>query len=273
MFHRARSSLFLAGASMWPLTAGAQTLPQQIAQYTFADGTADGWTAFFDASAPAYSAAATEDPGTGSLLTTVNYTSSGGGGGPALQLTNLIPGATYTITGYVMLTPGETASDTNFTIQRQDPGCSGGTCYDTIGAYQVPVTATGWAQIGGTYTVSTTETSLLLYAQLSPSATPTTPQSQTWTITATNPSEATAYDTEINGAFVFQVRGAPCRAILTPPSKYPVALSDVGAGGSASASFTVQFKHCRDDARFVLFAPWSANVYEMGTLVEKNLQP
>jgi endo-1,4-beta-xylanase len=177
MFHRARSLSFVATGLMWMLSAGAQTLPQQIAQYTFADGTADGWTAFFDASAPVYSAAATEDPGTGSLLTTVNYTSSGGGGGPALQLNNLIPGATYTITGYVMLTPGETASDTNFTVQRQDPGCSGGTCYDTIGTYQVPVTATGWAQIGGTYTVSTTETSLLLYAQLSPSATPTTAQS------------------------------------------------------------------------------------------------
>jgi endo-1,4-beta-xylanase len=178
MFHRARSLLsFLAIASMWMPAAGAQTLPQVIAQYTFADGTADGWTAFYDASAPVYSAAATEDPGTGSLLTTVNYTSSGGGGGPALQLNNLIPGATYTITGYVMLTPGETASDANFSMQRQDPGCSGGTCYDTIGTYQVPVTATGWAQIGGTYTVSTTETSLLLYAQLDPSTTPTTPQS------------------------------------------------------------------------------------------------
>ncbi len=37
-------------------------------------------------------------------------------------------------------------------------------------------------------------------------------QSQTWTITATNPSEGTAYNTEINGAFLFQVRGRPCRA-------------------------------------------------------------
>lgn len=181
MFHRARSLsflvAFLAGSFMWVLPVGAQTLPQQIAQYTFADGTADGWTAFFDASAPVYSAAATEDPGTGSLLTTVNYTSSGGGGGPALLLSGLIPGATYTITGYVMLTSGEAASDANFTIQRQDPSCSGGTCYDTIGTYQVPVAATGWAQIGGTYTVSTTETSLLLYAQLDPATTPTTPQS------------------------------------------------------------------------------------------------
>lgn len=191
MFNRARSlscltirrrllppaMAFLLLASMLMQPAGAQ----QVAQYTFEDGTADGWTSFFDASAPTYSTTATVAPdpdgGTGSLLTTVNYTSSGGGGGPALQINNLIPGATYTITGYVMLTSGEAASDTNFTVQRQDPGCSGGTCYDTVGTYQVPVTAGAWVQIGGTYTVSTTETSMLLYAQLSPSTTPTTPQS------------------------------------------------------------------------------------------------
>jgi endo-1,4-beta-xylanase len=191
MFNRARSlscltvrrrllppaAAFLLLACMLMQPAGAQ----QVAQYTFEDGTADGWTSFFDASAPTYSTTATAAPdpdgGTGSLLTTVNYTSSGGGGGPALQINNLIPGATYTITGYVMLTSGEAASDTNFTVQRQDPGCSGGTCYDTVGTYQVPVTAGAWVQIGGTYTVSTTETSMLLYAQLSPGTTPTTPQS------------------------------------------------------------------------------------------------
>src|SRR5579883_1187772 len=104
------------------------------------------------------------------------------------------------------------------------------------------------------------------------------PQSQTWTITATNPSEGTAYNTQINGVYLFQVHGRPCSATVTPPSKYPVALGNVGAGGMASASFTVQFHGCRndddgDDARFVLWAPWSANGYETGTLVEKNLQP
>jgi endo-1,4-beta-xylanase len=198
MFHLARSSsrpaacrrllpiaaaAFLASVLAGTLPAAAQQLPQQVAQYTFEDGTADGWTSFFDASAPTYSTTATAasdpDGGTGSLLTTVNYTSSGGGGGPALNLSslNLLPGATYTITGYVMLTSGETANDANLTIQRQDPGCSGGTCYDTIGAYQVPVTGTAWVKVGGTYTVSTTATSLLLYAQLSGSPTPTTPQS------------------------------------------------------------------------------------------------
>ena len=106
------------------------------------------------------------------------------------------------------------------------------------------------------------------------------PQSETWTITATNPGEGTAYNTRINGVYLFQVSGRECRATVTPPSKYPVVLGDVAGGGAESASFTVQFQNCkgdhdgdRDDPKFVLWAPWSANVYEHGTLVEKNLQP
>ncbi|MDA8350589.1 MAG: endo-1,4-beta-xylanase [Pseudomonadota bacterium] len=202
MSYRARSSLIRSvrrpalsivatafALLAWALTrtVGAQTLPAQVAQYTFEDGTADGWSAFYDASAPTYSTAATAaadpDGGKGSLLTTVNYTSTGGGGGPALQLTalNLVPGATYSITGYVMLTAGEAPSDANFTVQRIDSGCSSASpCYDTVGgssAYQTPVTATSWTKIGGTYTVSTSATSLILYAQLSPSTAPTAPQS------------------------------------------------------------------------------------------------
>jgi len=102
--------------------------------------------------------------GSYSLLTT---TGSGGAGGPSITLNSiLLPGAKYTITGYVELTNGESASNANFTIKRSDPSCSGGTCYDTIGTYQVPVSNSGWVQIGGSYTVSTTETGLTLYAQL-----------------------------------------------------------------------------------------------------------
>ncbi len=102
--------------------------------------------------------------GSYSLLTTTN---SSGAGGPSISLNSmLLPGAKYTITGYVKLTSGESATNANFTIKRSDPSCSGGTCYDTIGTYQVPVSDSGWVQIGGTYTVSTTETGLTLYAQL-----------------------------------------------------------------------------------------------------------
>ncbi|MGB6191541.1 MAG: endo-1,4-beta-xylanase, partial [Terracidiphilus sp.] len=102
--------------------------------------------------------------GSHSLLTA---TSTTGSGGPSIPLTGVLQaGAKYTITGYVMLTSGESASNGDFTIKRSDPSCSGGTCYDTIGTYQVPVADSGWVQIGGSYTVSTTETALTLYAQL-----------------------------------------------------------------------------------------------------------
>src|SRR5579862_5513076 len=136
---------------------------QTVATYDFEDGTAQGWTSFNGASTPSATTAAAFS-GSHSLLTATN---SSGAGGPSIALNTILqPGAKYTITGYVMLTPGESATDANFTIKRTDPTCSGGTCYDTIGTYQVPVSDSGWAQIGGSYTVSTTETAVTLYAQL-----------------------------------------------------------------------------------------------------------
>jgi endo-1,4-beta-xylanase len=138
---------------------GAQT----VATYGFEDGTADGWGSFNGASTPVATNAAAY-AGSYSLLTT---TGAGGAGGPSVSLNSiLLAGAKYSITGYVQLTSGESPSNANFTIKRSDPSCSGGTCYDTIGSYEVAVTASGWVQIGGSYTASTTETALLLYAQL-----------------------------------------------------------------------------------------------------------
>ncbi|HEX8711527.1 MAG TPA: endo-1,4-beta-xylanase [Terracidiphilus sp.] len=136
---------------------------QTVATYNFDDGTADGWVSFFGASTPVASNAAAYT-GSYSLLTS---TSSTGTGGPQITLNSVLQaGATYTITGYVELTNGEAPGNANFTMRRSDASCSGGTCYDTIGGYQVAVTDSGWAQIGGTYTPSTTETGLTLYAQL-----------------------------------------------------------------------------------------------------------
>ncbi|WP_185827348.1 endo-1,4-beta-xylanase [Edaphobacter aggregans] len=142
-----------------------------MATYGFEDGTPDGWSSFNGASTPVATNTAAHS-GSFSLLTT---TSSTGAGGPSILVSRvLLAGAKYTITGFVQLTPGETATNANFTMKRSDPSCSGGTCYDTIGTYQVPVSNSGWAQIGGSYTVSTTETGLQLYAQL---VGPTTAQS------------------------------------------------------------------------------------------------
>ncbi len=155
---RARAGWFVVAAMA--LFGAGQMRAQTVATYGFEDGTAQGWTSFNGASAPV---ATTNDAyaGTHSLLTT---TDASGAGGPAINVGSVLQaGAKYTITGYVKLTPGESASNANFTVRRTD---TDGTHYDTIGSYTVAVSASGWAQIGGSYTVSGTETGLTLYAQL-----------------------------------------------------------------------------------------------------------
>ncbi len=154
----------LAIAIVVLMLAGAGCLNAQVvATYSFEDGTAQGWTSFNGATVPAATTADAFD-GSHSLLTATN---SSGAGGPSILLNSVLQaGAKYTITGYLKLTSGESPVNANFTIRRSDPSCSGGTCYDTIGAYTVPVSDSGWAQIGGSYTASTTETALTLYAQL-----------------------------------------------------------------------------------------------------------
>lgn len=145
------------------MAAGPSVNAQTIATYNFEDGTTQGWTSFNGATVPVNTTAAAYD-GSHSLLTT---TSSSGQGGPSINAGGvLLAGAQYTITGWVRLTTGEAAGNANFTMKRTDASCSGGSCYDTIGSYQVAVNDSAWVQIGGAYTPSTTETGLTLYAQL-----------------------------------------------------------------------------------------------------------
>lgn len=159
-----RTTLFALMVAL--LFCAGQVEAQTVATYNFEHGT-DGWVSFDGAGTPAVTTAASYSQ-SHSLLTA---TGSSGQGGPSIPLTSLLQaGATYSITGYVMLTPGETAANANFTMARGDSSSScastGGTCYDTIGTYQVPVTSGSWAEIGGSYTVPATETGLTLYAQL-----------------------------------------------------------------------------------------------------------
>ena len=158
-----RCLAWVPAAAVLALLQATPAAAQTVASYDFEDGSTQGWGSFNNATTPANSTAAAFS-GTHSLLTTTNP--SGTSSGPSIVLSGLLPGATYQITGQLMLTSGEAAVAANFTVDRQDPGCSGGTCFDTVGAFQVPVSATSWAQIGGTYTVSTTATQLVLYAQL-----------------------------------------------------------------------------------------------------------
>ena len=148
--------LLLATALLGFVPLSAQT----VASYDFENGTAQGWTSFNGASTPVASNAAAYS-GSYSLLTTTN--SSGNSSGPSINLGGVLQaGATYTITGYLRLTSGEGSGQANFTMLRTDSGSH----FDTIGNYTVSVSDSSWAQIGGTYTPSTTETGLTLYTQL-----------------------------------------------------------------------------------------------------------
>ena len=165
LYRSVRGSLAaaLVVAGMMALMSAQTLRAQTVATYNFDDGTADGWVSFNGASTPTATTAAAYT-GQYSLMTT---TGASGQGGPSISLSGVLQaGAQYTITGYVELASGSTASNANFTIRRSDPGCSGGICYDTVGAYETGVTSGSWVQIGGSYTVSATETGLTLYAQL-----------------------------------------------------------------------------------------------------------
>ena len=151
----------IALVAVWLLVPALRA--QVVATYDFENGNAQNWTSFFNASAPVSTNAASYS-GSYSLLTT---TGSGATGGPSISLNGILtPGAKYTITGYMRLTSGEGSGTANLTMLRTDPTCAGGTCFDTIGTYQVPVSDSGWAQVGGTFNATATETGVLLYAQM-----------------------------------------------------------------------------------------------------------
>jgi endo-1,4-beta-xylanase len=91
-----------------------------------------------------------------------------------------------------------------------------------------------------------------------------------WTVTATNGTVGTAYATQITGLTLTQTSGAACAPVITPPSSFPVSLGDIPAGGSAGASFTINFTGCATLARFTMSAPWSSATYDTGTYVLGN---
>jgi endo-1,4-beta-xylanase len=153
-----RTWIIVAGVLCFALLGVLPASAQLVATYNFDDGTNQGWTAYLPAAASTDAARS----GSYSLKTTTNADGTGGPG-INLSLTNLQPGAQYSITGYLMLAGGEAATNANLTMKSVD---SSGTHYDYIQNYQVPVSSSGWTQLGGSYTVSATATSLMLYAQL-----------------------------------------------------------------------------------------------------------
>jgi hypothetical protein len=110
-----------------------------VAQYDFEDGTLQGWSSFCGATLTNTTEAA--ESGTHSLKATGRTQNCAG---PSIQLVSLLlPQATYQITAWVRLTPGESSTDTaNITIKQVDS--ASGTTYVTLGNYATNVTSSGW---------------------------------------------------------------------------------------------------------------------------------
>ena len=87
---------------------------------------------------------------------------------------------------------------------------------------------------------------------------------RTVTVTATNGNVGPAYTTELSKFKLEQISGPSCRAKVTAPGSFPIALGDIPTSGSASASFTVSLQGCNSNSRFVLRVPWSSAVYDTG---------
>ena len=117
---RNRSARLFCSISLLAVLCVSRLNAQVVGTYGFEDGTADGWSSFNGATTPVATNVAAHG-GSFSLLTT---TGSGGAGGPAINVSTVLQaGAKYTITGFVQLTAGETATNANFTIKRSDPSC------------------------------------------------------------------------------------------------------------------------------------------------------
>jgi endo-1,4-beta-xylanase len=85
------------------------------------------------------------------------------------------------------------------------------------------------------------------------------------TVTAKNGDVGPAYATQISSLTLHQIFGKRCEPTVTASGAYPILLGDIAAGGSASASFTIDFAGCDSLSTFVVSAPWSSSTYHTGT--------
>jgi hypothetical protein len=85
-------------------------------------------------------------------------------------------------------------------------------------------------------------------------------KARVWTITANNQGPGTAYTVQIDSLTLqplIKLKNG-CVPVITPPLPFPISLGDLPEGGSASASFTINFKGCLLLDPFVVNMPWSS---------------
>ena len=142
---------------------------QVVATYDFEDGTAQGWSPFGSPTLTnAMSPVSDPDGGSHALLVT-NRTS--GFMGPSIDLVkvhNIVAGATYQISAYVLLTAPD-ASNPTATISTKLTSCASAGTFANI-ATSGPLSNTAWTKVQGTLTFSNQPgppSSLVLYIQSS----------------------------------------------------------------------------------------------------------
>ncbi|GJF33396.1 hypothetical protein KNE206_60960 [Kitasatospora sp. NE20-6] len=137
--------------------ARADSVPVTDLGSDFETGTAQGWTARASETVAVSTAAAHQ--GTGSLAVT-GRTASWQGASLNL-LGTLQPGTAYTLTVWVRLAAGESATPARLSMERQSGGT---TSYETV-ASGVTATADGWVKLSGTYTLAGSPTVLKAYVE------------------------------------------------------------------------------------------------------------
>jgi endo-1,4-beta-xylanase len=140
-----------------------------VATYTFSDGGLDGWTPF---GSPTLTNAVSPLPdpnGNANSLLTTNRTASYMG--PSLNLLsvpNVVAGATYQVTAYVLLAAADSTGPTA-TLSTKTADCATSGAYGTI-ATSGALSNTAWTKVQGTFSFSNLPgppTTLLLYIQSS----------------------------------------------------------------------------------------------------------
>lgn len=139
------------------LSAAADTAPVTVVTSDFEDGTTQGWGPRGGVTVAVTDAAA--HGGTAALAVTGRTATWEGATLDVLPV--LEKGVPYTVSAWVRLAAGAAADSARISVQRD----TGGTVsYDQV-AGNTPVTAGGWTQVTGRYTLTTDATSLGLYVE------------------------------------------------------------------------------------------------------------
>ena len=137
--------------------AAADPAPVTVLTSDFEDGTAQGWTARGDAVLTPGTTVA--HSGTGSLAVTGR---TAAWQGPILDVLDVFtPGTRYTISVWVRLAAGAAADDARLSVERRSGGVA---AYDQV-VGNTAVTAGGWVNLSGRYTLATDADFLGVYVE------------------------------------------------------------------------------------------------------------